>query len=92
MGSLWAARGEMGMLSLTCGRWDASTLGLARAAPDQGLKIVSHLRDAKSGRYGRYISAIFLAGANFWAILGHFWAILAILCHFWAILAILGHF
>ena len=28
-------------------------------------------RDAKSGRYGRNISAIFLAGANFWAILGH---------------------
>ena len=41
MGSLWAARGEMGMLSLTCGRWDASTLGL----PDQGWKIVSHLGD-----------------------------------------------
>ena len=29
-------------------------------------------RDGKSGRYRRYISAIFLAGANFWAILGHF--------------------
>ena len=38
----------------------------------------------------------FLAGANFWAILGHFWAILAILGHFWAILShfgsFLGHF
>ena len=35
-------------------------------------------RDAKSWRYWRYISAIFLAGANFWAISaisGHFWAI-----------------
>ena len=28
----------------------------------------------------------FLAGANLWAMLGHFWAILAILGHFWAIL------
>ena len=36
------------------------------------------------------ISVLFFsAGANFWAILGHFWAILAILGHFWAIL---GHF
>ena len=36
------------------------------------------------------ISVLFFssAGANFWAILGHFWAILAILGHFWAIL---GH-
>ena len=53
-------------------------------------------RDAKSGRCGRYICAIFSAGANFWAILGHFWAISAILGHFWANLghswAILGTF
>ena len=53
-------------------------------------------RDAKSGKYGRYISAIFLAGANFWAILGNFWAILEILGHFWAIFvnfgSFLGHF
>ena len=28
----------------------------------------------------------FSTGANFWAILGHFWAILAILGHYWAIL------
>ena len=34
-------------------------------------------RDAKSSRGCRYICAIFSAGANFWAILGHFWAILA---------------
>ena len=34
----------------------------------------------------------FPAGVNFWAILGHFWAILPIVGHFWAILAILGHF
>ena len=34
------------------------------------------------------ISVLFFsAGANFWAILGHFWAILAILGHFWAILS-----
>ena len=32
----------------------------------------------------------FLAGANFWAILGHFWAILAILGHFWAIMGNFG--
>ena len=50
-------------------------------------------RDAKSGRY---ICAIFSAGANFWVIfglLGQFWVIFvplwAILGHFWAIL---GHF
>ena len=31
------------------------------------------------------ISVLFFsAGANFWAILSHFWAILAILGHFWA--------
>ena len=30
------------------------------------------------------ISLLFFpAGANFWAIWGHFWAILAILGHFW---------
>ena len=38
----------------------------------------------------------FSAGANFWAILGHFWAILAVLGHFGAILGNLrsffGHF
>ena len=34
----------------------------------------------------------FLAGANFWAILGHFWAILAILGHFWANLGNFGSF
>ena len=35
----------------------------------------------------------FSAGANFWAILGHFWAILAILGHFWANLGnFLGYF
>ena len=43
-----------------------------------------------------YLCYFFLAGANFWAILGHFWAILAILGHFWAILShfgsFLGHF
>ena len=43
------------------------------------------------------ISVLFFsAGANFWAILGHFWAILAILGHVWAILgnsrSFLGHF
>ena len=36
------------------------------------------------------ISVLFFsAGANFWAIFGHFWSILAILGHFWANL---GHF
>ena len=38
------------------------------------------------------ISAMFLACANFWAILGHFWAILAILSHFWAIMGNFGSF
>ena len=46
------------------------------------------------------ISLLFvLAGANFWAILGHFWAILGhfwpfwvIFGHFWSFSAILGHF
>ena len=39
------------------------------------------------------ISVLFSSGgANFWAILGHFWAILAILGHFGPIWAILGHF
>ena len=39
------------------------------------------------------ISVLFFsAGANFWAILGHFWAILAILGHFWANLGNFGSF
>ena len=39
------------------------------------------------------ISVLFFsAGANFGAILGHFWAISAILGNFWAIWVILGHF
>ena len=36
------------------------------------------------------ISVLFFSsGANFWAVLGHFWAILSIFGHFWANL---GHF
>ena len=46
----------------------------------------------KVGDTGDISLLFFLAGANFWAILGHFWAILAILGHFWAILATLGNF
>ena len=42
----------------------------------------------KVGDTGDISLLFFLAGANFWAILGNFWAILAILGHFWAILAI----
>ena len=39
------------------------------------------------------ISVLFFsAGANFWAILGHFWAIMAILGHFWANLGNFGSF
>ena len=34
----------------------------------------------------------FAAGANFWAIWGHFWAILAILGHFWVNLGNFGSF
>ena len=37
------------------------------------------------------ISVLFFsAGANFWAVLGYFWAILAILGHFWANLSYFG--
>ena len=39
------------------------------------------------------ISVLFFSvGANFWVILGHFWAILAILVIFGPFWAILGHF
>ena len=39
------------------------------------------------------ISVLFFsAGANFWAILGHFWVILAILGQFWANLVNFGSF
>ena len=39
------------------------------------------------------ISVLFFsAGANFWAVLGHFWAISAILGHFWANLGNFGSF
>ena len=44
----------------------------------------------KSGDTGDIFLLSFLAGANFWAILGHFWAILAILSHFWAIIGNFG--
>ena len=46
----------------------------------------------KSGDTGDISLLFFLAGANFWAILGHFWAILAILSHFWQLWLILGNF
>ena len=39
------------------------------------------------------ISVLFFsAGANFWAILGHFWGISAILGNFWANLGNFGSF
>ena len=39
------------------------------------------------------ISVLFFSvGANFWVILGYFWAILAILGHFWANLVNFGSF
>ena len=38
----------------------------------------------KVGDTGDISLLFFLAGANFLAILGHFWAILTILGHFWA--------
>jgi len=39
------------------------------------------------------ISVLFFsAGANFWAILSHFWAISAIIGHFWANLGNFGSF
>ena len=46
----------------------------------------------KVGDTGDISLLFFLAGANFWAILGHFWAILAILSHFWQLWSILGNF
>ena len=46
----------------------------------------------KVGDTGDISLLFFLAGANFWAILGNFWAILAILGHFWANLGIFGSF
>ena len=48
--------------------WEGGT----RAAAFVHGKMLAGARDAKSGRYGRYISAIFLASANFWAILDKF--------------------
>ena len=39
-----------------------------------------------------YLCYFFLAGANFWDILGHFLAIWAILGHFWAIMGNFGSF
>ena len=44
----------------------------------------------KGGDTGDISLLSFLAGANFWAILGNFWAILAILGHFWAIMGNFG--
>ena len=44
----------------------------------------------KGGDTGDISLLFFLAGANFWAILGNFWAILAILGHFWAIMGNFG--
>ena len=44
----------------------------------------------KVGDTGDISLLFFLAGANFWAILGNFWAILAILGHFWAIMGNFG--
>ena len=39
------------------------------------------------------ISVVFFsASANFWAILGHFWSILAIWGHFWANLGNVDYF
>ena len=46
----------------------------------------------KVGDTGDISLLFFLSGVNFWAILGHLWAILAILGHFWAILRYFGSF
>ena len=50
----------------------------------------------KVGDTGDISLLFFLDGANFWAILVHFWAILAILGNFWVKLgnlrSFLGHF
>ena len=44
----------------------------------------------KVGDTGDISLLFFSAGANFWAILGNFRAILAILGHFWAIMGNFG--
>ena len=44
----------------------------------------------KVGDTGDISLLFFLAGANFWAILGNFRAILAILGHFWTIMGNFG--
>ena len=46
----------------------------------------------KVGDTGDISLLSFLAGANFWAIWGLFWAVLAILGHFWDNLVHFGSF
>ena len=56
------------------------------------LNISDNSRDAKTADAADISVLFFSAGANFWAILGHFWVILAILGNFWGILGHLGNF
>ena len=60
-----------------------------RLAPSSTCSI-SQSEMEKVGDTGDISLLIFLAGANFWATLGNFRAILAILEHFWAIMGNFG--
>ena len=66
-----------------CGRGEEIRRRVFAAAPCNipGVrkKVESTSEMEKGGDTGDISLLFFLAGANFWAILGHFWAILAIL-------------
>ena len=90
--------------------WESAHLAAARAYSKPGMGMGLRLNESmthpppprwrpelqKVGDTGDISLLFFSAGANFWVILGHFWAILAIFGHFWAILgnfrSFLGHF
>ena len=67
-----------------------ATLGTPSSKKLSGHQGGSHPEMQKVGDTGDISLLFFLAGANFWAILGNFWAILAILGHFWAIMGNFG--
>ena len=84
-----------------CGRLSASNRKQIAGVPTRGLRQRWLFRAGAC--YGKEMQKVgdtgdisvlffFSAGANFWAILGHFWAILAILGNFWAKLGNFGSF
>ena len=78
------------------GRWNRSRHAGKRFQPFSEYSICSFIQpqtEMQKAADAADISVLFFsAGANFWAILGHFWAILAILGHFWANLYNFGSF